>query len=188
MSNDGENILKLVKQMRRLCEQVAMLLRTADEQMSKADWNIESSTTLSEMSYTILNPTQWIPINAFRFYRHKDYPNRLAYVSVLLDDHGDRAYTIKEPLVTAGFLDYGQGKISDDEYWYARYYGHLSKDHNLKSDGQPFRFDRTMLPPDLQGKFESGRVFAVPLVSISNADDVQSHITSKLLSLLMEGK
>ena len=188
MSNDGENVLKLVRQMRRLCEQVAMLLRTADEQMAKADWSTESNYALSELSYSILNPTQWIPINAFRFYRHKDYPNRLAYVSALLDDHWDRGYTIKEPLMTAGFLDYGQAKISDDENWYARYYGHLSKDHDLRADGQPFSFDKTMLPPDLQGKYESGKVFAVPLVSITNSDDVKSQITSKLLNLLKEGK
>jgi hypothetical protein len=165
-----------------------MLLRTADEQMAKADWSTESNYALSELSYSILNPTQWIPINAFRFYRHKDYPNRLAYVSALLDDHWDRGYTIKEPLVTAGFLDYGQAKISDDQNWYARYYGHLSKDHALKADGQPFGFDKAMLPTNLQGKFESGKVFAVPLVSITNANDVESQITGKLLNLLKDGK
>jgi hypothetical protein len=188
VSNDGQNILKLVKQMRKLCEQVAMLLRTVDEQMSKAGWNTESNYALSELSYSILNPTQWIPINAFQFYRHKDYSNRLAYVSALLDDHWDREYTTAEPLVTAGFLDYGQVKISDDENWYARYYGHLSKDHNLKADGQPFHFDKAMLPPNLQGKFENGKVFAVPLVPITNADDVRSQITSKLLNLLKDEK
>lgn len=184
MSNEGQNILKLVKQARKLCEQVAMLLRTADEQMSKSDWNPESNSALSDLSYSILNPTAWIPIIAFRFYRHEDYPNRLAYVSALLDDHWYREYTIAEPLVTAGFLDSGQTEFSDTENWYARYYGHLSKHHNLKADGQPFRFDRAMLPPNLQGKFENGMVFAVPLVSITSADDVGSLITSKLLSLL----
>ena len=184
MSSDGKNILKSFKQTRKICEQVAMLLRTADEQMSKADWNIESNFALSDLSYSILNPAGWIPIAAHRFYRHKNHPNRLAYVSALLDDHWDGAYTIAEPLITAGFLDSGQTEMSSTENWYARYYGHLSRHHSLKADGQPFRFDRAMLPPNLQGKFENGTVFAVPLVSITSADDVVSLITGKLLNLL----
>ena len=188
MSDDGQNILKLVKQMRKLCQQVAMLLRTSDEQMSKADWNTESNYALSDLSYSILNPTAWIPIVVHRFYRHKDYPNRLAYVSALLDDHWDGAYTIAEPVVTAGVLDSGQTEMADTENWYARYYGHLSRHHNLKADGQPFRFNRAMLPPNLQGKFENGTIFAVPLVSITGADDVGSLITGKLLSLLKDEK
>ena len=189
MSNDGENILKLFKQTRQVCEQVSLLLRTADEQMIKADWKSEGNYAISDLSYTILNPAQWIPIVVFRFYKHKEFPNRLAYVSVLLDDHWNRRYTIKEPFVTAGFFDYGKAEVEDNwEYSYARYYGYLSKDHNLKADGQPFQFDRTMLPTDLQGEFENGKVFALPLISIANAKDVESQVTDKLLSLLRDGR
>lgn len=189
MSNDGENILKLVKQMRQLCEQISLLLRTSDEQMTKADWNSETNTAIADSSSSLLNPAYWIPIVVFRFYKHKDYPNRLAYVSVLLDDHWDREYTIKEPLVTAGFFDYGRANVSDDwEYRYARFYGKLLKDRGLKADGQPFHFEKMMLPSDKQGNFEGGEVFALPLVSITNANDVESRITNKLLNLLKDGK
>jgi hypothetical protein len=189
MSNNGENILKSVKQMRQLCEQISLLLRTADEQMTKADWSSEGNTAIADSSSSILNPTYWIPIAVFRFYRHKNHTNRLAYVSVLLDDHWERKYTIEEPLITAGFFDYGTAKVSDDyEYWYARCYGYLSKDRNLKADGQPFRFDKMMLSLDHRGDFEGGEVFAVPLVSIANANDVESQITNKLLNLINKRK
>ena len=185
MSDDGKNILRLVKQMRELCQQVSLLLRTADEQMTKAEWDSEGNNAVAGISYSIMNPAEWIPIMIFRFYKNKDYPRRLAFVSVLLDDHWERKYTIKEPLVSAGFFDHADGELSDDDwdYWYSRVFGYLSKDHNLKADGQPFQFNRTMLSADKQGKIKSGTVFALPLVLLTNADDVGSQVTVRLISL-----
>ena len=172
MNNDGENILKLFRQARQVCEQVSLLLRTADEQMLKADWKSEGNNSISDISYSLLNPSQWIPIVAFRFYKHKHYPNLLSYVSALLCDHFYGEYTLKEPYVTAGFFNYGKTEVKDNwEYWYARFYGILSKDHNLRADGQTFKFDKAMLPAEIlgkfekgtQGRFEKGTLFAVPL-------------------------
>ena len=187
MSSDGENILKLFRQARQVCEQVSLLLRTADEQMLKEGWKSEGNNAISDISYSLLNPSQWIPIVAFRFYKHKNYSNRLSYISVLMCDHFDRRYTIEEPFVTAGFFDYGIAEVKDDwEYWYARYYGYLSKDHSLRADGKTFRFDKKMLSTDVQGKFEKGIIFALPLTSILNARDVGLQVTDRLLGLLKE--
>jgi hypothetical protein len=86
VSNEGENILKLVRQMRQLCEQISLLLRTVDEQMTKADWNSETNTAIADSSSSILNPAYWIPIVIFRFYRHKDCPNRLRRFSAYFPD------------------------------------------------------------------------------------------------------
>jgi len=188
VSNDGENMLKLVKQMKQLCEQVSLLLRTADEQMRKADWKEEGNVAISDSSASIDNPERWIPIAVFRFYRNGKHPNHLAYVSILLDDHWEGEYTIKEPLVTAGFFDYGQEKVgnvwSNWQYWFARYYGYLSAEYpNLMPDGQPFHFDPRTAQTGDWGEFKSAEVFALPLTSITNADDVASKITSKLISL-----
>lgn len=155
--------------------------------MAKADWKSEGNNSISDISYSLLNPSQWIPIIAFRFYKHKNYPGILSYVSVLLCDHLDRKYTIKEPLVTAGFFDYGTAEVKDNwEYWYARYFGYLSKDHNLNADGQSFRFDKGMLSVDIQGKFENGMLFALPLVSIVNAKDIETQVVDRLLNLLKD--
>lgn len=188
MSNDGANVLKLVKQVRQLCEQISLLLLTADKQMTKTGWNTTSNYALADFSYSIHYPSWWIPIFAFRYYKHRDYSNRLAYVSVLLDDHPDGEYTIKEPLVAAGFFDYGKTEADSWENWYARYYGHLSRKYNLQSDGQPFHFDAKMVPPNVLGKFQNGQVFAVPLVSITDEKDVKLQITDKLLKILEDDR
>lgn len=188
MSTDGESILKLVQQMRQLCQQTALLLRTADEQMKKKGW-ISNNTALAEKSGNILSPENWIPIMAFQYYTNDKHPNRLVYVSVLLDNHWTEKYTIKEPLITAGFFDYGKEEAGENwEYTYFRYFGYLSKTHDLKPDGQHFHFDTKMIPASLIGKFkntfETGAVFALPLTSIANASEVESKITNVLLDIL----
>lgn len=80
------------------------------------------------MSKDLLEPKKWIPNYIFRFYTNNDHKNILAYVSILLDDdiYGDYRYKIMEPLITAGFFDYGVGNNVDDdwEYWYAKWYGY----------------------------------------------------------------
>lgn len=189
MSTEGEIILKAVKQIRQLCEQISQLLSSADGQITKTGWNNESNYAIAEISYSILNPEKWIPIMAFRYYKHKEHPNLLAFVSILLDDEWYREYSIKEPLVTAGFFDYGKSEAGENwDYPYLRCYGYLSKKHDLKADGTSFHFKREMIPPAIQGRFEklfeSGEVFAVPLSWIKNPEDVESQITSKLLQLL----
>jgi len=139
MSEDGKNILKMVEQIRKLCEQISLLLRTADEQMGKEGWEAYNNVVLSESSASLLAPEKWFPHELFRFYKNGDYPHLLAYVSVLLDSYsysGLDKYEeeLTEPLVTAGFFDYGQGKQVGDnwEYWYSRWYGYMEK---RKDDG-----------------------------------------------------
>lgn len=185
MSNNGEVILKLFNQVRQVCEQVSSLLQTADDMMTKADCKSEGNNALYAFSYSIMNPSQWIPTVAFRFYRHKDYPKRLAFISVLLDNDWEGYYTIKEPYVTAGFLNFGEAEASlQSDYWFSQYFGYLLQDFKLKPDGQPFPFENEKLRDNLKGRFKSGTVFGVPLVSITNANDIESQIISKLLNLL----
>jgi len=187
LSNDGQNILELFQQTRKICEQVALLLSSQEAQMEKKDWKTDRSTAVSDMSYSIKYPAWWIPIVAFRFYQNENYPNKLAFVSVLLDNHWDDEYSITEPLITAGFFDYGEDKVDGDlQYSFARIYGYLSKKHNLEHNGEPFSFDRTMLSSGHKGNFKSGKVFALPLVSIENDKDIKSKITNKLLKLVEE--
>ena len=194
MSSDGESILMMVEQVRKFCEEVSLLLRTIDDQMDSSDWNSFASASISDSSLSIANPAQWIPICIFRFYVHKEYPKihpgHLAFVSVLLDDEWDRKYTIKEPLITAGYFDYGKAEVGDNyDYRYSRCYGYLYKNNDLKQDGTPFKFDRKMLPPEVVGKpkqlFERGEVFAFPLTSMKNADDA-GRVAHKLVDLLKQ--
>ncbi len=185
MSNNGKNILDLFQQTRKIFEQVALLLRTQEVQMEKKNWKTDRGTAISDMSYHIKYPSWWIPIVAFRFYLNKTNPNKLAFVSVLLDNHWGDEYTIQEPLITAGFLDFGKEKADGNlDYSYARIYGYLSNKHNLEPNSESFSFDMSMLPPSFKGDFKSGKVFALPLVSIENDKDIRSKITDKLLKLV----
>lgn len=190
VSNDGEVVLKLFSQIRDIFEQVSLLLQTVDEQMLKADFKSEGNTAIENISFGIANPQWWIPTVAFRFYRHKDYPERLAFVSVLLDSPPDKFYVIKEPCITAGFLDFGEihASLKDEkgysDYWYSRYFGYLLKDPQVKLDGKPLAFENAALENDIKGRFKGGKVFGVPLVLITNASEVKSQIVTKLISLI----
>ena len=184
MSNNGEAIVQLFAKVRQICEQVSLLLQTADEQMSKAGFKSEGNTAIDGISYAIYNGRQWIPTTAFRFYRHANYPRKLAFISVLFDSHTDRTYLLKEPYVTAGILDFGENDASlQGNYWYSRYFGFLLKDPQLNPDGNPISFDNAKLEKDLQGDFKNGAVFAVPLVSITNSDEIKLQIVNKLINL-----
>jgi len=181
MSNDGPNILQLFQQTRKICEDVALLLRTQEEQMSSKGWETDRSTAVCDSSSSIHNPWGWIPINAFRFYVNDKHPNVLAFISVLLDDHWDNLYSIKEPIITAGFFDYGNKKWDTFDYSFSRVYGYLFKKHNWEPNGELFSFDRSMLSSNHRGDFINGKVFALPLVSIKNEKQIETKITDKLL-------
>ena len=187
MNNDGANIVELFQQTRKICEQIGLLLITQEAQMNEKNWKTDRSTAVSDMSYSINNPSMWIPIVAFRFYQNEKCPNMLAFVSILLDNHWYDEYSITEPLITAGFFDYGEEKVNGDwEYRFARIYGYLSKEYNVTPDSEPFSFNRSMLDSRYNWRFQNGKVFALPLVSIENDKDIKSKITNKLLKLVGE--
>jgi hypothetical protein len=186
MSADGPNIIRAFRQVRQVCEQVSLLLQTADEQMKKAEWKTRNSTALSETTTSILNPRQWIPCSVFRFYFNQKKQNLIACISVLLTDHFEDRYALNEPVVAAMYFDYGKGrKVENDwEYWYARYFGYLSQSRHFEPNGEAVEFDNKKLEADLQVNFEIGVLFAIPLVSLKNGQDIKLQVTDKLLSLL----
>lgn len=186
MSAEGQNIINLFRQARQVCEHVSLLLQTTDEQMKKAGWKTTNSTSLSDFSYSLFNSRQWIPFVVFRFYFNQKCQNLVGCISVLLTDHFEERYAIKEPIVTAIRFDYQKGtKVEVEyEYWYARYFGYLSQKRQLEANGEVIEFDNRKLEEDLQVNFEKGVMFAVPLVSLKNAQDIRSQVTDKLLSLL----
>jgi hypothetical protein len=187
MSTDGQNVLQLFRQAREVCEQVSLLLKNADEFMRKAGWETDNSNSLSDFSYSLQNPRQWIPTSVFSFYYNKKFPANLACISVILCDHFDDRFKLTEPIVVAYRFDYiakGEKVHCDYEYWYARYFGFLSIHQELEANSQLVKFDNRPLEQDLSVNFEKGTMFAVPLVSLKNAQDVKKHVADKLLSLL----
>jgi hypothetical protein len=86
MSEDGEKILKFVKEIRKLCHNMSLLLMTVDEQMGSKDWEKAGNTAIADSSASVDIPERWFPENIFRFYINTKYPNILVFVSILLDD------------------------------------------------------------------------------------------------------
>jgi len=185
MSEDGKNILSLVKQIRNLCEETSLLLRTVDERMEKKGWDSYNNTSIAYSSASVQNPKQWFPDTLFRFYKNSRYENILLFVSIILDDDfwGQYVEKITEPLITVGCFDFGRGnKVGEKwEYYYAKLYGYLG---NRKDQGEvrespqgwKEEFGKGWLP-------EYYKCFGLPLTSITNAQDIESKIVEPLLKL-----
>jgi len=186
MSEDGKNILKLLKQIRDLCENTSLLLQTVDERMEKEGWESYSNTAIAWSSASVQNPKQWFPDTLFRFYTNNSHENILLFVSIILGDdlRGQYGEEITEPLITAGCFDFGRSfKVVDDwDYYYAKLYGYLK---NRKDQGEIHES-----APGWQEKWgkkywraESYKCFGLPLTSITNPQDIETKIVEPLLKL-----
>lgn len=189
MSEDGKNILNNVKQIKIVLKDIARLLETVDDLMLKEDWNPAwSNTSIAYSSSSIKHPEGWIPSEIFRFYKKKNDNHRLSFVSVLLDDDREQHYTIIEPLVTAGYFDFGNKEVDNKwSYSWSRSYGYHD---NTEHDGRIVPFIEEIENEDNTNSypFDSGKGFGWPLTSIKNTKDIQSKIIEPLLKLLKENK
>lgn len=190
MSENGINILNTVKQMKIIYKDISLLLKTVDELIGKKYWNPgwEDQSTCFQKS-TLNESQEWMPSEIFRFYKNKDDPYRLCFVSILIDDDPEGYYTIQEPLVTAGYFNYGKKEIDVNwSYWWHRLYGYTN---HTKHDGS--------IAPFIEGKepnkkishaylFDVGEGFGLPLTDIKTEEDIQSKIITPLLKLLKENK
>ncbi|MBI3300798.1 MAG: hypothetical protein HYZ72_01780, partial [Deltaproteobacteria bacterium] len=99
MNEDGKNIVTMLRQLRRLCEQISLLLITADGLMADEGWKAkETGYMFAGISYTLSRPRFWIPQNFFRFYIKVNLGHILAFVSVVLDD-AENEKNLQEPLL-----------------------------------------------------------------------------------------
>lgn len=184
MSADGTNILKAVKQLRAILVDTGLLLKTIDGKMEKAGWPLLTP-YVTEFSYSVNNPEKWFPSELFRFYKSEKSKSILPFVSVILDDDREGEYTISEPLVTAGYFDYGKNEVGNNwHYWYAKWHRYQE---NPQNDGQIIRLEPSMRwKEDWEENypFEASACFGWPLTSITNEKDVETKIVFPLLNLL----
>jgi hypothetical protein len=128
MSLEGTNIVSLISEVRNLCEQVAMLLGTADQIVKKENWkSANGSTVTGGNSASINNPRAWVPEFLCRFYVNENFSQLLFYLAVILDNREkDKDYPPKssgkfdEPIITAGYYDYGDKKVEKWDLWQCR--------------------------------------------------------------------
>jgi hypothetical protein len=196
MSEAGKNLLKLIKETKKIYEQISMLLRTVDEQMGERDWDDVGGTVTSDKSGSLYNPEKWSPYYLFRFYTSDKNKNKLAYVSVLIDDDVDEWYKITdEPLITAGYFKYNKKNINDDDYYwsFAQLFGFMEKHqkngkiesyNNWKNDLKKTGIYGNYI--DIIKPIEKWKCFRLPLTSISSSQDIETKIITPLIDIILE--
>lgn len=117
-----------------------------------------------------------------RLYDHDQRKNLLGFVSVLIDDEAGKG-RITEPLVSAGWCDYGAGKRAKEGFlagWADCHVEH--KPTHRADDGTVIiREDKEWLEPERYGVVRYGSL-ALPLTSITNAEALRDRIIKPLLA------
>lgn len=179
MSQTGQDILEAVRSMRKLMEDVGLLLQTAASELEQSGWEaFGTNAATADTSSSINNPRKWMPRYAFRFATHPQRPGVLAFVSVILD-HASELDLVREPLAGAGWMTYAKETVTPDDmwYWHARIHLWLP---GRKDDGSLIRADAEDLPKSWNVSFKEVSTLAVPLVEIVNAEAIRRRITGPL--------
>mgnify|MGYP001568595060 CR=1 FL=1 len=195
MTDSGKELSGSIRQFRKMFIDLSKLLQTVDELMRNEGWVYPPSDRGSQnnvvlaASATINYPERWMPYVLFRFYTKPNRPSILSYVSVLLDDDVDGEYRLEEPLVTAGFFDYGNKEADQWEAWWCKWHMY-SDEADRKDDGSvisSYGGWKEEWKKEEQGityPFEEFKVFARPLVELTTPEIVKAKITDELLKLL----
>jgi|SRR6266496_5707509 hypothetical protein len=185
MSNDGVNIVAALRGLRELCAQIALLLSSADKLMSRDGWiTIPGGNVYGRLAYTLAEPRRWIQQDIFRFYKNPKLRHLACFVSVILDDV-EQPHNITVPLLTAGFFDDGVGNesgVSEKNFNYSLARWHLNMP-NRNDDGNLIQVEHEPTPKE---SFKRVATVAVPLLSITDNQDLQNKIITPLLQAVKE--
>jgi len=194
MSEDGKNIVAMLKELRTLCEEIHRLLGTADGQIQELDkgWKPIPANVFSGLSYMLSprqsrrqSPRHWIPQDFSRFYENDNLGHIRAFVSVILDDW-EKESVLGEPLLTAGWFDCDPGNTIELRkiYSYARW--HL-KMPGRRDDGQLVSADSKAWPKEPL-RFLHVSTLGVPLMSVRDDKELKSKIINPLIQGIKEAQ
>ena len=179
MSENGQRAMKVILQMKRLYEEMSLLLRTADKCMEKSGWKSLSNYAMS-WSYHIEWPTWWLPQDIYRFYKKDDAKHVLAFVSAALFDRGSDD-KLSEPLLCAGWFDYGaefEGVFDTGSPNLVRW-AHWHVSQEVREDDGNIRKARTEMTAD--DKFQSAWTMGLPLTEISTTDELLKRVVDPIV-------
>lgn len=178
MNENSRNIATAFDQLRSFCQEASLLLRTADGLLNEAEWQNEGRNVTSATNMGVDEGHRWIPFDMFRFYKKQSQLHLLVFVAVnVADPYGDSE--LDQALVTAGWLDYGQGEQVGNNwaYRYARLHLMLPE---RKDDGQ-VRITSTPNHPKITHTIQRAATLGLPIDTIADADDLKSKIIAPLL-------
>ena len=176
---NGNEILGSLRQLARFYSDCALLLKTAEACLADAGWqNVTGNRGIADLSKSIEYPEFWPPYYAFRFFGSDRHKSLMAFVSVIFD-LPEEPRLITEPLVSAGWFEFGEGVIPDDkEYYFATLHLWMP---NRKDDGTFFQLDPRKEWPDEGYKISQLTTLAVPLVSVTNSQCLRDRVIEPLL-------
>lgn len=176
---DGAAIADMMKQLRRLCGEIASLTEAADAIMDEHGWTLKTNYCCS-FGWIPARPNAWFPDDVFRFYGTAADRRYLLFVAVMLSNR-DEPELLEEPLVTAGLLDAGSGKeFLDWSYWYAHM--HVWQ-KGRTDDGKIYESTRKEMEAGPKDYYETVHTLAVPLTSISDVEALQSRVIDPIRNL-----
>jgi len=189
MESEGRQITEAVRQMTKLHHDIAALLKTVEQDiLSDTEWSVYSvgragNIAIAETSSSIGNPGMWMPRYMFRFFVSDVRPQILMFVSVILDGWDHEQEQFKEPLVCAGFFDYGESGRYDNRWrwWYSRIGAWTAWDADY---GVVNEVDLAKVPTAKDMKVKRVGLITVPLVSIQTAADLKNNLIDKLITYL----
>ena len=177
----GNEILISLRQLARFYGDSALLLRTGEACIAHKGWqSITGSRAIADLSKSIQYTEWWPPYYAFRFFEHDHYKSLLAFLSVVFDLPEDPKL-ITEPLVIAGWCDFGKGNTPGDnwEYHYATLHLWMP---SRQDDGRLFRLDPREQWPKKGYKMAQLSTLAVPLVAVTSTQCLRDRVIEPLLT------
>ena len=172
MSDKGTSITTAVRQMGKLYESISLLLKSAEEELNTMGWKADRSLAMGGSSNAIYGFRQWAPHYVFRFLPADTKPKQLLFISVILDDVDD-PNAVTEPILGMGWFRYAQGAEKTDRRWrHAKQLPLLVKPLGElpATEWQVLKLE-DVADAEACGIAEA-KVFAVPLVSVTNSDQL----------------
>lgn len=174
-----------IQEILKLNRQISDLLGTCDSFMSEKHWKtVGTSRIMDEMSTSLFNPEKWYPNVLVKFYKSNKHPHLLLFISIMLFDRDKEYNNFTEPLIAAGWFDYGITNNFEGlwDYWHGRCHGFMDAP---KHDGTLHTFTfSSECKKWKKGRgtaFRSASSFAWPLVTITNAEELKNKIIDHLL-------
>jgi hypothetical protein len=183
MSEKGQNITTAVRQMTKLYESISLLLKSAEEELNAMGWEATNNLVMGEGSGAINGFRRWAPHYLFRFLPAKTEPKQMVFLSVVLDDIND-ANAVTEPVFGIGWFKYKPGAEKADVCW------RHAKQLPLKMDplGQaPASWQELDLKDVAEAEafgIVEAKIFAVPLVSVTDSDQLLEQLVKPLAEKL----
>lgn len=189
MSESGKNIVDGFRVLRKFCNDVSLMLTTANGLMREGGWTrVSKRTPAVETRGDLDDPNCWLPDAFFCFYEHDQIPHLLAFVAIHVDDlQTQDPSLVTEAVVSAGCLDYGAGTNAKGDWGkdYSACYSHLWV-KNRVDDGTVFSGDAVELYgwDDTSVGAVKVTTFAHPLDEITSSQTLKQKIVQPLLAAI----